>query len=59
MKCIFKYRVIAFVIMAILILPTTLLSAPYYEGKVVKLIVGSPLGGGTDTRDRLLARHLT
>lgn len=58
MKTIFKYPLIAFFTMAALIPPTKVLSAPYYEGKVIKLIVGSPPGGGTDTMARLLARHL-
>ncbi|MFB3886313.1 MAG: tripartite tricarboxylate transporter substrate-binding protein [Thermodesulfobacteriota bacterium] len=35
-----------------------LLSAPYYEGKVIKMVVGSPPGGGNDRTARLLARHL-
>ena len=37
---------------------TQLLSAPYYEGKVIRMVVGSPPGGGNDRTARLLARHL-
>jgi tripartite-type tricarboxylate transporter receptor subunit TctC len=35
-----------------------LLGAPYFEGKVIKLIVGVPPGGGYDRMARTLARHL-
>ncbi len=32
--------------------------APYYEGKVLRIIVGHEVGGGYDRIGRLLARHL-
>ena len=35
-----------------------LLAAPYYEGKVIKLIVGVTPGGGYDRMARILARYL-
>ena len=34
------------------------ISAPYYEGKVIRIIVGHEVGGGYDRIGRLLARHL-
>ena len=34
------------------------LPAPYYEGKVIKIIVGNEPGGGYDRMGRLLAKHL-
>ena len=33
-------------------------AAPYYEGKAVRIIVGTSPGGGYDTYTRLIARHL-
>jgi hypothetical protein len=33
-------------------------SAPYYDGKRLRFIVGSPVGGGFDTYGRFFARHL-
>lgn len=33
-------------------------TAPYYEGKVLKIIVGFAPGGGYDRMSRLLAKHL-
>jgi tripartite-type tricarboxylate transporter receptor subunit TctC len=35
-----------------------LLAAPYYEGKVMRIIVGVSPGGGFDTMARALAKHL-
>ncbi len=39
-------------------IPFDLLGAPYYEGKVVKIVVGSEPGGGYDRMARLVAKHL-
>ncbi len=39
-------------------IPIELLAAPYYEGKVVKIVVGSEPGGGYDRMARLIAKHL-
>src|SRR5689334_17288827 len=33
-------------------------AAPYYEGKTIRIIVGTSPGGGYDTYTRLIARHL-
>jgi tripartite-type tricarboxylate transporter receptor subunit TctC len=35
------------------------LAAPYYEGKVIKIVVGNKPGGGYDRMARLVAKHLT
>jgi tripartite-type tricarboxylate transporter receptor subunit TctC len=32
-------------------------AAPYYEGKTIRVIVGTSPGGGYDTYTRLIARH--
>jgi len=42
----------------ILIPGVTFAAAPFYEGKVIRLIVGSAPGGGFDTYARLLVRHM-
>lgn len=33
-------------------------AAPYYEGKAIRIIVGTAPGGGYDTYTRVIARHL-
>ena len=45
-------------VVAILLFPFELMAAPYYEGKVLKIIVGFTPGGGYDRMARLLAKHL-
>lgn len=47
-----------FLIFAVLLSPIGLLAAPYYESKLIKIIVGNEPGGGFDRMARLLARHL-
>jgi tripartite-type tricarboxylate transporter receptor subunit TctC len=43
----------------VLLIPTAeLLSAPYYEGKMVNFVVGNPAGGGYDRIARLMAQHV-
>ena len=34
-------------------------AAPYYEGKAIRIIVGTSPGGGYDTYTRLIARHFS
>jgi tripartite-type tricarboxylate transporter receptor subunit TctC len=46
------------IIISIVLSPQTLLSAPYYEGKTVRIIVGFAPGGGYDRIARILAKHL-
>jgi tripartite-type tricarboxylate transporter receptor subunit TctC len=42
----------------VLIPAPELFSAPYYEGKIITLMVGFPAGGGYDRMFRLVAKHL-
>ncbi len=58
MKKQFLYLSLGFFLFASLISATELLSAPYYEGKVINMVVGSPPGGSNDQTARFLARHL-
>jgi tripartite-type tricarboxylate transporter receptor subunit TctC len=44
--------------LALLFSPIELLSAPYYEGKALRFVVGAPPGGGYDRMARILARNL-
>lgn len=53
-QCLFT----CFILFVVFISPAKLLAVPYYEGKVIKLIVGSEPGGGYDTMARLIAKHL-
>ena len=48
----------AFFLLAVLITPQWLLAGPYYEGKVVTIVVGSTPGGGYDLMGRLFAKHI-
>ena len=45
-------------VLSIFNLSKELEAAPYYEGKVIKIAVAFPPGGGYDRMARLLARHL-
>lgn len=47
-----------FFLLAILISPAKPLAAPYYEGKVISIIVGLAAGTGYDQVARVLAKHL-
>jgi tripartite-type tricarboxylate transporter receptor subunit TctC len=42
----------------ILISPIDLRAAPFYEGKLLKIVVSFPPGGGYDRMARILAKHL-
>lgn len=53
------WLVASFFLFTILFSPVKLLAAPYYEGKVIKIIVGYAVGGGYDLMARLLAKHLS
>ncbi|MEI9477860.1 MAG: tripartite tricarboxylate transporter substrate-binding protein [Deltaproteobacteria bacterium] len=50
--------IVIFLVLSIFTPPQAVLSAPYYEGKVIKMIVGFTAGGGYDRMTRLLAKHL-
>ncbi len=52
------YFLASFFIFTSFIFPERLLGAPYYERKVISIIVGSDPGGGYDRMARLLAKHL-
>ncbi len=45
-------------VVSTLILSQQLLAAPYYEGKVITIVVGYAPSGGYDRMARLLAKHL-
>ena len=49
---------ILFFVLFMFLSPKELLAAPYYEGKVVRIISGSEPGGGYDRMSRLVAKHL-
>ena len=52
---------ILFIAIASLLLPVpaAYTATPYYEGKTIRIIVGTAPGGGYDTYTRLLARHFS
>ena len=50
--------VLCFFFLALLGLTERAISAPYHEGKTLRIIVGHEVGGGYDRIGRLLARHL-
>jgi len=50
--------VMSFLFLTTLSSPVEVLAAPYYEGKVLTIIVGLAPGGGYDRMARLLAKHL-
>jgi len=52
------YLLFTSIIDSIFLSPQALLSAPYYEGKTLKIVVGFTPGGGYDRMGRLLAKHL-
>lgn len=56
----------SFVLLSALILlfgtlffPVSLVAAPFYEGKMVTLLIGTEPGGGTDRLGRLIAKHIS
>lgn len=48
----------ALISLAVFILPARLPAAPFYEGKKLRIVVGSQPGGGYDRMSRLVARYL-
>jgi tripartite-type tricarboxylate transporter receptor subunit TctC len=52
------YLGLSFAMIALLMFPQASPAAPYYEGKVIKLVVGFSAGGGYDRISRILAKHL-
>ena len=57
-KVIIALTIIHFLLIAVCFDPRELSAAPYYEGKVVTIVVGHAPGGGFDRMARLLAKHL-
>src|SRR5262245_22887823 len=51
-------RVIGLAMLAALALVSPAPADDYFKGKTVRLVVGTPPGGGYDTYGRLVARHL-
>ena len=49
---------IAFFVLSMFIWSGEVPAAPYYEGKMIKMIVGFSPGGGYDRMTRMLAKHL-
>lgn len=52
------YLLVVFFVFPILISPKAPIAAPYYGGKVIKIVVGFKPGGGYDRMARILAKHL-
>lgn len=54
-----RYAVaVAVVLLFVLSLSREIMAAPYYEGKIIKIVVGYKPGGGYDRMARLVAKHL-
>ncbi len=49
---------LSFLLAGVLLVPADTWAKPYYEKKVIKLVVGFATGGGYDRLARLFARHL-
>jgi tripartite-type tricarboxylate transporter receptor subunit TctC len=49
---------VVFFILLAFNLPKEIVAAPYYEGKVIKIVVALQPGGGYDRMARILAKHL-
>jgi tripartite-type tricarboxylate transporter receptor subunit TctC len=58
MKQLTRPIITAFIFFAALISPQALEAKPYYEGKILSIIVGYAPGGGYDRMARLLSKHL-
>ena len=58
MKRLIPFLFLGFVLVFVPIIGSQPFAAPYYEGKVLTIIVGYPAGGGYDMIARVLAKHL-
>jgi len=58
MKKLALYLLMALFVLSFFIPPKEILAAPYYEAKVITIIVGFSPGGGYDRLSRILAKHL-
>ncbi len=52
------YLFVSFFALFVFISPEELLSAPYFEGKRITIVVGTNPGGGYDNTGRIFAKHL-
>ena len=52
------YLIAVNMVMVVLFSSVTFAASPYYEGKVIRLLVGVSPGGGFDTYARTIARHM-
>lgn len=53
-----QWLLMVFSVLVLLIYPQEMLSAPYYEGKIINIIVALPPGGGYDRMARVMAKYL-
>lgn len=53
-----RLALMAFLVLTLFVRPQEILSAPYYEGKILNIVVAFPPGGGYDRMARLLAKYL-
>lgn len=51
-------RLLIILSFVLIVLPNNLLAAPFYEGKMLRIVVGFPPGGGYDRMGRLLSVYL-
>ncbi len=49
---------LAFLVLTLFVRPQEIFAAPYYEGKILNIVVAFPPGGGYDRMARLLAKYL-
>ena len=54
-----RFNLLFIALAALLLSRSVHAAAPYYEGKSIRIIVGTAPGGGYDTYTRLLARHFS
>lgn len=52
------YLFASFFMLTVFICPKELLSAPYFQGKRITIVVGTNPGGGYDNTARIIAKHL-
>jgi tripartite-type tricarboxylate transporter receptor subunit TctC len=58
MKRRIRILTLLFIVVTVLFHQEARAAAPYYEGKVLTIMVGFSPGGGYDRLSRLLAKHL-
>jgi hypothetical protein len=58
MKRTLLFTLTGYLVLFMLFSPPCLTAAPYYEGKVLRMLVGLTPGGGYDRMTRLLAKYI-